>query len=80
MPTDRDAALLRVRLMLFSRESDEGNNRRIPALVNAVLGEESDDGIIELVKTALAANQTLITMPEMVDGIIALSAWRDAQT
>jgi len=80
MPTDRDAALLRVRLMLFSRERDEGNGMRIPALVNAVLGEESDDGIIELVKTALAANQTLITMPEMVDGIIALSAWRDAQT
>ena len=80
MPTDRDAALLRVRLMLFSRERDEGNGMRIPALVNAVLGEESDEGIIELVKTALAANQTLITMPEMVDGIIALSAWRDAQT
>ena len=80
MPTDRDAALLRVRLMLFSRERDEGNGMRIPALVNAVLGEESDDGIIELVKTALAANQTLIPMPEMVDGIIALSAWRDAQT
>ena len=80
MPTDRDAALLRVRMMLFSRERDEGNGMRIPALVNAVLGEESDDGIIELVKTALAANQTLITMPEMVDGIIALSAWRDAQT
>ncbi|HIE82139.1 MAG TPA: hypothetical protein EYQ07_06425 [Candidatus Poseidoniales archaeon] len=80
MPTDRDAALLRVRLMLFSRERDEGNGMRIPALVNAVLGEESDDGIIELVKTALAANQTQITMPEMVDGIIALSAWRDAQT
>ncbi len=80
MPTDRDAALLRVRLMLFSRESDEGNGMRIPALVNAVLGKESDDGIIELVKTALAANQTQITMPEMVDGIIALSAWRDAQT
>jgi hypothetical protein len=53
---------------------------RIPALVNAVLGEESDDGIIELVKTALASNQTQITMPEMVDGIIALSAWRDAHT
>ena len=72
--------MLRVRLMPFSRESDEGIGMRIPALVNAVLGEESDDGIIELVKTALAANQTLITMPEMVDGIIALSAWRDAQT
>ena len=64
---------------LFS-ESKEGNEgAAIPDIVEAVLGEDADKEIIEMVLIAMA-DSGAIRSEEILDGILKLHEWRLEQT
>ena len=75
---DRSEAKARLdSLFAESKENNEG--ARIPEIVEAVLGDDADEEITELVLMAME-NSGKISSEEIVDGILNLHEWRLEQT
>ena len=75
---DRSEAKARLdSLFAESKENNEG--ARIPEIVEAVLGDDADEEIAELVLMAMEDSGT-ISSEEILDGILRLHEWRLDQT
>ena len=64
---------------LFSESKESNEGAAIPEIVEAVLGEDADKEIIEMVLIAMEDSGT-ITSEEILDGILKLHEWRLDQT
>ena len=75
---DRSEAKVRLdSLFAESKENNEGAG--IPEIVQAVLGDDADEEIAELVLMAMEDSGT-ISSEEILDGILRLHEWRLNQT
>ena len=75
---DRSEAKARLdSLFAESKENNEGAG--IPEIVEAVLGDDADEEIAELVLMAMEDSGT-ISSEEILDGILRLHEWRLGQT
>ena len=71
---DRSDAMTRQeRVFAESKANNEGAD--IPEIVEAVLGEDADEEIVELVLMALEDSGT-INSEDILDGILKLQEWR----
>ena len=76
MNTEVNAAMSRVAVAMEERnESQVG--LRIPALVSAIIDQEADDELLDLVRTAMSSNNQSITMSEFVSSTLNLFNWRN---
>ncbi|MDP7003222.1 MAG: hypothetical protein QF911_06640 [Candidatus Thalassarchaeaceae archaeon] len=75
---DRSDAMARLeKVFTESKENNEGAG--IPDIVEAVLGDDADEEIAELVLMAMEDSGT-ISSEEILDGILKLHEWRLNQT
>jgi hypothetical protein len=75
---DRSEAKARLdSLFAESKQNNEGAG--IPEIVEAVLGDDADEEIAELVLMAMEDSGT-ISSEEILDGILRLHEWRLGQT
>ena len=75
---DRSAAMARLeKAFAESKENNEGAG--IPEIVEAVLGDDADEEITELVLMAMEDSGT-ISSEEILDGVLKLHEWRLNQT
>ena len=71
---DRSDAMTRLeRVFAESKANNEGAD--IPEIVEAVLGEDADEEIVELALMALEDSGT-INSEDILDGILKLQEWR----
>ena len=71
---DRSDAMARLeRVLTKSKANNEGAD--IPEIVEAVLGDDADEEIVELVLMALEDSGT-INREDILDGILKLQEWR----
>ena len=71
---DRFDAMARLeRVLTKSKVNNEGAD--IPEIVEAVLGDDTDEEIVELVLMALEDSGT-INSKDILDGILKLQEWR----
>ena len=72
---DRSEAMDRLEsLFAESKANNEGTG--IPKIVEAVLGEDADEEISEMVLMAMESRSGSITNAEILDGILKLQEWR----
>lgn len=64
---------------LFSESKESNEGAAIQEIVKAVLGEDADEEIIEMVLIAMEDSGT-ISSEEILDGILKLHEWRLEQT
>ncbi len=75
---DRSDAMARLeKVFAESKENNEGAG--IPEIVEAVLGDDADEEITELVLMAMEDSGT-ISSEEILDGVLKLQEWRLNQT
>ena len=75
---DRSEAKVRLdSLFAESKENNEGAG--IPEIVQAVLGDDADEEIVELVLMAMEDSGT-ISSEDILEGILRLHEWRLDQT
>ncbi|HII49828.1 MAG TPA: hypothetical protein HA322_00680 [Candidatus Poseidoniaceae archaeon] len=53
---------------------------RIPILVSAIIDQEADDELLDLVRTAMSSNNQSITMVEFVSSTLNLFNWRNSNS
>jgi hypothetical protein len=71
---DRSEAMARLeRVLTESKANNEGAD--IPEIVKAVLGDDADEEIVEMVLMALEDSGT-INSEDILDGILKLQEWR----
>jgi len=76
MNPEVNAAMSRVAVAMEKRnESQVG--LRIPVLVSAIIDQEADDELLDLVRTAMSSNNQSITMVEFVSSTLNLFNWRN---
>ena len=79
MNTEVNAAMSRVAVAMEKRnESQVG--LRIPILVSAIIDQEADDELLDLVRTAMSSNNQSITMVEFVSSTLNLFNWRNSNS
>ena len=79
MNPEVNAAMSRVSDAMEKRnESQVG--LRIPVLVNAIIDQEADDELLDLVRTAMSSNDQSITMVEFVSSTLNLFNWRNSNS
>ena len=79
MNPEVNAAMSRVSDAMEKRnESQVG--LRIPVLVNAIIDQEADDELLDLVRTAMSSNNQSITMSEFVSSTLNLFNWRNSNS
>ena len=72
---DRPEAMARLeRLLAESKANNEST--AISKIVEAVLGEDADEEINEMVLMAMESRSSSITNEEILDGILKLQEWR----
>ena len=77
MNPEVNAAMSRVAVAMEKRnESQVG--LRIPTLVSAIIDQEADDELLDLVRTAMSSNDQSITMVEFVSSTLNLFNWRNS--
>ena len=64
---------------LFDESKQNNEGAGIPEIVEAVLGDDADEEIAELVLMAMEDSGT-ISSEEILDGILKLHEWRLGQT
>ena len=75
---DRSDAMARLeKVFAESKQNNEGAG--IPEIVEAVLGDDADEEITELVLMAMEDSGT-ISSEEILDGVLKLHEWRLNQT
>ena len=76
MNPEVNAAMSRVAVAMEKRnESQVG--LRIPILVSAIIDQEADDELLDLVRIAMSSNNQSITMVEFVSSTLNLFNWRN---
>ena len=79
MNPEVNAAMSRVAVAMKKRnESQVG--LRIPVLVSAIIDQEADDELLDLVRTAMSSNNQSITMVEFVSSTLNLFNWRNSNS
>ena len=79
MDPEVNAAMSRVAVAMEERnESQVG--LRIPVLVSAIIDQEADDELLDLVRTAMSSNDQSITMSEFVSSTLNLFNWRNSNS
>ena len=79
MNPEVNAAMSRVALAMEKRiESQVG--LRIPVLVSAIIDQEADEELLDLVRTAMSSNNQSITMVEFVSSTLNLFNWRKSNS
>ena len=79
MNPEVNAAMSRVAVAMEERnESQVG--LRIPVLVSAIIDQEADDELLDLVRTAMSSNDQSITMVEFVSSTLNLFNWRNSNS
>ena len=78
--SDVDRSEAKARLdSLFAESKENNEGAGIPEIVEAVLGDDADEEIAELVLMAMEDSGT-ISSEEILDGILRLHEWRLNQT
>ena len=75
---DRSGAKARLE-SLFAESKANNEGAGIPEVVEAVLGDDADEEIVELVLMAME-DSSEISSEEILDGILKLHEWRLGQT
>jgi hypothetical protein len=75
MSEDLEAVLERLNLL-----SERGDQMSIPDIVEAVVGEDSDEELIELARSAFQNIERPLKLLEMAEGILAIRDWRVEQS
>ena len=79
MNPEINAAMSRVSVAMEKRnESQVG--LRIPILVSAIIDQEADDELLDLVRTAMSSNNQSTTMVEFVSSTLNLFNWRNSNS
>ena len=79
MNPEINTAMSRVAVAMEKRnESQVG--LRIPVLVSAIIYQEADDELLDLVRTAMSSNNQSITMVEFVSSTLNLFNWRNSNS
>ena len=79
MNPEVNAAMSRVSVAMEKRnESQVG--LRIPVLVSAIIDQEADDELLDLVRIAMSSNNQSITMVEFVSSTLNLFNWRNSNS
>jgi len=79
MTPEVNAAMSRVAVAMEKRnESQVG--LRIPILVSAIIDQEADDELLDLVRIAMSSNNQSITMVEFVSSTLNLFNWRNSNS
>ena len=79
MNPEVNAAMSRVAVAMEKRnESQVG--LRIPVLVSAIIDQEADDELLDLVRIAMSSNNQSITMVEFVSSTLNLFNWRNSNS
>ena len=79
MNPEVNAAMSRVAVAMEKRnESQVG--LRIPILVSAIIDQEADDELLDLVRIAMSSNNQSITMVEFVSSTLNLFNWRNSNS
>jgi len=60
--------------------SERGDQMSIPDIVEAVAGEDSDEELIELARSAFQNLGRPLKLQEMAEGILAIRDWRVEQS
>jgi hypothetical protein len=76
---DRPEAMARLE-SLFAESKANNEGTAIHEIVEAVLGEDADEEISEMVLMAMESRSGSITNEEILDGILKLQEWRLDQT
>ena len=72
---DRSEAMARLE-SLFAESKVNNESTAISKIVEAVLGEDADEEINEMVLMAMESRSSSITNEEILDGILKLQEWR----
>ena len=76
MNPEVNAAMSRVAVAM-ERRNETQVGLRIPVLVSAIIDQEADDELLDLVRTAMSSNNQSITMVEFVSSTLNLFNWRN---
>ena len=76
MNPEVNAAMSRVAVAM-ERRNESQVGLRIPVLVSAIIDQEADDELLDLVRTAMSSNNQSITMVEFVSSTLNLFNWRN---
>ena len=71
MNPEVNAAMSRVAIAM-ERRNESQVGLRIPVLVSAIIDQEADDELLDLVRTAMSSNNQSITMVEFVSSTLNL--------
>ena len=77
MNPEVNAAMSRVAVAM-ERRNESQVGLRIPVLVSAIIDQEADDELLDLVRTAMSSNNQSITMVEFVSSTLNLFNWRNS--
>ena len=79
MNSEVNAAMSRVAVAMEGR-NERQVGLRIPVLVSAIIDQEADDELLDLVRTAMSSNNQSITMVEFVSSTLNLFKWRNSNS
>ena len=79
MNPEVNAAMSRVAVAM-EKQTESQVGLRIPVLVNAIIDQEADDELLDLVRTAMSSNNQSITMSEFVSSTLNLFNWRNSNS
>ena len=79
MNPEVNAAMSRVAVAMEER-NERQVGLRIPVLVSAIINQEADEELLDLVRTAMSSNNQQITMVEFVSSTLNLFKWRNSNS
>tara|TARA_B100002052_G_scaffold135085_1_gene124059 strand:- start:116 stop:355 length:240 start_codon:yes stop_codon:yes gene_type:complete len=79
MNPEINAAMSRVAVAM-QRRNESQVGLRIPVLVSAIIDQEADEELLDLVRTAMSSNNQSITMVEFVSSTLNLFNWRNSNS
>jgi hypothetical protein len=79
MNPEVNAAMSRVAVAMENRNENQVG-LRIPILVSAIINQEADEELLDLVRTAMSSNNQQITMVEFVSSTLNLFKWRNSNS
>ena len=79
MNPEVNAAMSRVAVAMEKRTESQAG-LRIPVLVSAIIDQEADDELLDLVRAAMSSSDQSITMVEFVSSTLNLFNWRNSNS
>ena len=79
MNPEINAAMSRVAVAM-ERRNESQVGLRIPVLVSAIIDQEADEELLDLVRTAMSSYNQSITMVEFVSSTLNLFNWRNSNS